>query len=75
MILMGFNKCHLSNVEYLQKEFDSIGLELFIKRYKKCDCITGPGESFRFLEQKQKEYELQSIQVVDEGKKKETTKR
>jgi hypothetical protein len=59
MLLMGFNKCHLPKVENLQKEFDNVGLELFIKRYRKCDCITGPSESFIFLEEKKKEYHLE----------------
>jgi len=70
--MMGFNKCYLSNIESLQKEFDNIGLELFIKRYKKYDCLLGPSESFRFLEEKQKEYELQSLQVVDKRQKEKT---
>lgn len=70
--MMGFNKCYLSNIENLQKEFDNIGLELFIKRYKKYDCLLGPSESFRFLEEKQKEYELQSLQMVDKRQKEKT---
>ena len=34
-----------------------VGLEKFVKSYYKYDAITGPSESFRFLEEKQKEYE------------------
>lgn len=71
---MGFNHCYISSVENLQSELDNVGLEQFVKRYRKYEAITGPSESFRFLEEKQKEYELQSIQMVDEGEKKETTK-
>jgi len=71
--MMGFNKCYLSNIESLQKEFDNIGLESFIKHYKKYDCLLGPSESFRFLEEKQKEYGLlQSLQMVDKGQKEKT---
>jgi len=70
---MGFNHCYISSVENLQSELNNVGLELFIKRYRKYDAITGPSESFRFLEEKQKEYELQSIQVVDKGKETKTT--
>jgi hypothetical protein len=58
--------------DHLQKEFDNIGLEAFIKHYKKYDCLLGPSESFRFLEEKQKEYELQSLQVVDKRQKEKT---
>jgi len=72
--IVGFNHCYFSNIETLRAEYESVGLESFVKRYRKYDAITGPSECFRFLEEKQKEYELQSIQVVDEGEKKETTK-
>jgi len=70
---MGFNHCYFSSLENLQSEYDNVGLERFVKRYRKYDALTGPSECFRFLEEKQKEYELQSIQVVDKGKKKKTT--
>ncbi len=71
---MGFNHCYISSVENLQKELEMWGLETFVKRYRKYDALTGPSECFRFLEEKQKEYELQSVQVVDEGEKEKTTK-
>jgi hypothetical protein len=54
---MGFNHCYISSVENLQIEFERKGLEDFVKSYRKYDAITGPSESFRFLEEKQKEYE------------------
>ena len=54
---MGFNHCYISSIENLQLELDMVGLETFVKRYRKYDAITGPSESFRFLEEKIKEYE------------------
>ena len=54
---MGFNQCYLRNVKDLESELESNGLELFVKRYRKYDSITGSSESFQFLEQKIKEYE------------------
>jgi len=54
---MGFNQCYISSVENLQLELNNVGLETFVKRYRKYECITGPSESFRFLEEKIKEYE------------------
>lgn len=54
---MGFNHCYISSVENLQLELEMWGLETFVKRYRKYDAITGPSESFRFLEDKVKEYE------------------
>ena len=54
---MGFNHCYISSVENLEKELELKGLEQFVKSYRKYDAITGPSESFRFLEEKIKEYE------------------
>ena len=60
---MGFNHCYISSVENLQSEFESKGLEQFVKSYRKYDAITGPSESFRFLEEKQKEYEEYIVNI------------
>jgi len=54
---MGFNQCYLRSVKDLESELESNGLELFVKRYRKYDSLTGSSESFEFLEQKIKEYE------------------
>ena len=69
---MGFNHCYFISVEQLETEFKNVGLETFVKRYRKYDALTGPSECFRFLEDKIKEYELQQIQVVDEGQSEQT---
>lgn len=55
---MGFNHCYISTIENLQKELDSVGLEVFVKRYQKYDCLTGESESMLFLEQKQKLWDI-----------------
>ena len=70
---MGFNHCYLSSVENLQNELNNVGLEKFVKSYRKYDALTGPSECFRFLEDKIKEYELQQIQMVDKGQSEQTT--
>jgi len=62
---MGFNHCYISSVENLQLELDMVGLETFVKRYRKYDAITGPSESFRFLEEKIKEYEKITNNIID----------
>ena len=54
---MGFNKCYIRCIEDLKEEFNKSGLESFVKRYHKYDSFTGSSESFKFLEQKIKEYE------------------
>jgi hypothetical protein len=55
---MGFNHCYLTNVKDLQRYLDNVGLEKFIKTYRSYDALTGPGECFKFLEDKIKEYEM-----------------
>jgi len=62
---MGFNHCYISSVENLQIEYENVGLENFVKRYRKYDAITGPTESFRFLEEKIKEYEKVINNITD----------
>jgi hypothetical protein len=64
---MGFNHCHLSNVENLENELNNKGLEKFIKRYRSYDALTGPGECFEFIEQKIEEYEkvIRNIDIGD----------
>jgi len=54
---MGFNQCYLRSVKDLESELEYNGLEVFVKRYRKYDSLTGSSESFAFLEQKIKEYE------------------
>ena len=54
---MGFNQCYLRDVEDLQSELTSVGLEQFVKRYSKYDSWTGSSKSMEFLESKIKQYE------------------
>jgi hypothetical protein len=54
---MGFNQCYIRDVEDLQSELNSVGLELFVKRYSKYDSWTGSSESMEFLESKINLYE------------------
>lgn len=56
---MGFNQCYLRDIEELESEFISIGLEQFGKRYSKYDSWNGSTKSMEFLEAKIMEYELQ----------------
>jgi hypothetical protein len=54
---VGFNQCYISTIENLQRELDNVGLELFVKRYTKYECITGSSESMSFVEEKIKLWE------------------
>jgi hypothetical protein len=65
---MGFNNCHLPNIESLSKEFELKGLEQFYEAYRNYDSWSGDTKSMEFLESKVKEYELQQISMVDKGK-------
>ena len=65
---MGFNQCYLRSIEDLQSELNSVGLELFVKRYSKYDSWSGSSESMEFLESKINLYEnLKSgtINIID----------
>lgn len=72
---MGFNHCYLTSVENLQNELNNVGLEKFIKNYRKYDALTGPGECFRFIEEKIEEYEkvISDINDRDVGLQKGNT--
>ncbi len=61
---MGFNHCYISTIENLQKELDNVGLEKFIKTYRSYDALSGPSESFEFIEQKIEEYEKVISDIV-----------
>lgn len=54
---MGFNHCYLTSVKDLEIHLQNVGLEKFIKTYRSYDALTGPGECFKFIEEKIKEYE------------------
>jgi hypothetical protein len=54
---MGFNQCYLRDVEDLQSELSSVGLESFVIRYSKYDSWCGSSESMEFLENKINLYE------------------
>jgi hypothetical protein len=53
---MGFNQCYLPTIEKMIKEFERVGLEKFVSRYRKYDSLTGSSESMDYLEQKQKQW-------------------
>jgi hypothetical protein len=38
------------------EQFERVGLEKFVSRYRKYDSLAGSSESMDFLEQKQKEW-------------------
>ena len=70
---MGFNNCYLPEYNELIEYYNSVTLEVFVKRFRKYDCWMGSIESMNFLESKVKEYELQQIQMVDKGQGEQTT--
>ena len=61
---MGFNNCHIPNYEKLIEYYNSVDLETFIKSFRKYDSWTGDSDSFKFLENKIKEYEENIINNV-----------
>lgn len=53
---MGFNQCYLPSIIIMQAEINTDGLETFVKRMQKYECITGETDRMQFLETKIKEY-------------------
>ena len=49
---MGYHHCHIPDLETLMKLYDALGLERFVARYKKCECIIGDSEAIRYIEDK-----------------------
>jgi hypothetical protein len=53
---MGFNQCILPSIIIMEAEIKSVGLETFVKRMQRYECITGESDRMQFLESKVKEY-------------------
>lgn len=47
---MGHHKCHIPDLETLKKQYETLGLERFVARYKKCECMIGDSNSIKFIE-------------------------
>jgi hypothetical protein len=53
---MGFNHCHIPNIEAVKWELDTFGIDKFVKLYTSYDSYGGDGEAIKFIEQTLKEY-------------------
>jgi len=53
---MGFNHCHISNLNSVMWELDTFGIEKFVKIYTSYDAYSGDSESIQFIEQTLKQY-------------------
>ena len=49
---MGYHHCHVPDMEQSQREFESLGLDEFIRIYSKYECLIGSSEVIEFIEQK-----------------------
>ena len=47
---MGFNVCHVPKIDTLVKEYNEVGLEQFVKRYRKYDSWDGDSDALLYLE-------------------------
>jgi hypothetical protein len=54
---MGYHHCHVPNMQQIQRELESLGLEKFIRIYSKYECLIGDSEVIEFIEQKAIELE------------------
>ena len=53
---MGFNHCHISNLNSVIWELETHGIEKFVKVYQSYDAYSGDSDAINFIEQKLKEY-------------------
>ena len=42
--------CHIPDLETIKKQYDALGLERFVARYKKCEFLIGDSEAIRYIE-------------------------
>lgn len=42
--------CHIPDLKTLMEQYDVLGLERFVARYKKCEAIVGDSEAIRYIE-------------------------
>ena len=54
---MGYHHCHVPDMEQIQRELESLGLDEFIRIYSKYECLIGSSEVIEFIEQKAIELE------------------
>ena len=47
---MGQHTCNIPDLEVLKKQYDTLGLERFVKRYSKCEVMVGDSEAIRYIE-------------------------
>jgi hypothetical protein len=53
---MGYHHCHIPDLKELMEQFDKLGLEGFVKKYKACLTLIGSTDSIEYLESKVNEY-------------------
>lgn len=46
---MGYHHHHLANIEQLKSELNRVGIDMFVKRYKKYECLFGESERVEFI--------------------------
>lgn len=49
---MGFEKRYLPNISILEKEYETLGHEEFVRRLLKYDALIGPNDSVEFANDK-----------------------
>ena len=47
---MGFNVCHIPKIDTLVEEYNKVGLEQFVKSYRKYDSWDGDSDALLYLE-------------------------
>ena len=60
---MTYSHTYVPKLEQLVKELENTDLETFISRYSKYECLIGPSESIKFLEEKDEEFERKIVNL------------
>jgi hypothetical protein len=55
------NRCHINNIDEVKAEFESNGLERFVRKYKRYECFIGDSDAIRFVEAKIDEWCLLKV--------------
>ena len=49
---MGHHTCHIPDLEILIEQYNTLGLEAFVARYKKCQALIGDSDAIQYIEDK-----------------------
>ena len=55
------NRCYINDIDELKAEFERSGLDKFVNKYKRYECLIGDSDAIRFVEAKIDEWCLLKV--------------